>query len=177
MSDQKYLLLLIPMITAMIFIIEYSFQLSSYAHAERPSQSTSAICDGNSCYTTFCSDDKPCQTFSLDQPDEEVSVMQPDEEVSVMQPLEVTEKYVDATLEDCDDGLDNDLDGNVDVTDEECNATTTYSSPVPGQKTSQLDNYEFGRSAQDDGQKETSDHDGGDNKDNYNEQDDSEDNN
>jgi hypothetical protein len=95
---------------------------------------------------------------------------QPDEEVAVMQPVEVTEKYLDATLEDCEDGVDNDVDGKVDVTDEEC-------SPVQGQKTSLLDNY--GRSGQDDSKNESSDNDdGGDNKNDYSEQkEDSEDNN
>jgi hypothetical protein len=67
----------------------------------------------------------PCQTLSSDRPDEEVTVMQL---------VEVTEKYVDATLEECDDGLDNDIDGKADATDEECNASTTYSSPVRGQR-------------------------------------------
>jgi hypothetical protein len=186
MRDQKGLLLLIPMITAMLFIVDYSF-LFSYGYAERQSQSTNTICYGrdNSCYTTFCSDYHPCQTLSSNQPDEEATVMQPDEEATVMQPdeeatvmqpdeeatvmqpVEVTEEYVDATLEDCDDGLDNDVDGKVDVIDEECNVNP-----------SQLDNYGFGRSAQDDGQNESNDDDDGvDNKDEYNEQEESEDNN
>src|SRR5918999_2908178 len=158
MRDQKVLLLLIPTIAAMSFLVDYSF-LFSYGYAERQSQSTNTICYGsdNSCFTTFCSDDQPCQTLSSDQPDEEVAVMQPDEEVAVMQPdeevdvmqpdeevavmqpVEVTEKYVDATLEDCEDGVDNDIDGKVDAEDEECNASTSYISPVQEQKTSQLD--------------------------------------
>jgi hypothetical protein len=158
MRDQKDLLLLLPMIAAMFFLVDYSI-LFSNAYAERQSQTTNTICYGsdNSCYTTFCSNDQPCQTLSSDQPDEEVAVMQPDEEVAVMQPVEVTEKYVDATLEDCEDGVDNDVDGKVDVTDEEC-------SPVQGQKTSLLDNY--GRSGQDDSENESSE-----------QKDDSEDNN
>jgi hypothetical protein len=178
MRDQKDLLLLIPMIAVMFFLVVYTF-IFSYGYAERQSQSTSTICYGsdNSCYTTFCSDDQPCQTLPSDQSDEKVAVMQPDEEVAVMQPVEVTEKYVDATLEDCEDGVDNDVDGKVDAEDEECNASTSYISPVQGQKTSLLENY--GRSGQvDDGENDSSDDDdGGDDKNDYNEQeDDSEDN-
>jgi hypothetical protein len=171
------------MVTAMFFIGVYSFPFSSYASAERQSQSTNTICYGsaNSCYTTFCSDNQQCQTLSSDrpdeedtvmQPDEEDTVMQPDEEDTVMQPVEVTEKYVDATLEDCDDGQDNDVDGKVDDIDEECNASTSNRSPVQGLEPFQLDNY-----GHDDGQNERSDDGGGggDNKDEYNEQEDSED--
>ncbi len=172
MRDQKDLLLLIPTIAVMFFLVDYSF-IFSYGYAERQSQSTNTICYGsaNSCYTTFCSDEQPCQTLSSDQPDEEVAVMQPDEEVAVMQPVEVTEKYVDATLEDCEDGVDNDVDGKVDVEDEECNASTSYISPVQGQKTSLLDNY--GQSGQADSENDSSDDDdGGDDKNDYNEQED-----
>jgi hypothetical protein len=141
MRDQKDLLLLASVIAAMFFIGVYSFPFSSYASAERQSQSTNTICNGsaNSCYTTICSDNQQCQTLSSDRPDEEGTVMQPDEEDTVMQPdeedtvmqpdeedtvmqlVEVTEKYIDATLEDCDDGQDNDVDGKVDDIDEECN--------------------------------------------------------
>ncbi len=123
--------------------------------------------------------DRPDEEDTVMQPDEEDTVMQPDEEDTVMQPVEVTEKYVDATLEDCDDGQDNDVDGKVDDIDEECNASTSYSSPVQGLEPIPLDNYGFRQSAQDDGQNERSDDndDGGDNKDEYNEQEDSEDNN
>src|SRR5918999_2152721 len=180
MRDQNDLLLLIPTIAVIIFLVDYSF-LFSYGYAERQSQSTNTICygDANSCYTTFCSDDQPCQTLPLDQPDEEVAVMQPDEEVAVMQPdeevavmqpVEVTEKYVDATLEDCEDGVDNDIDGKVDAEDEECNASTSYISPVQGQKTSLLDNYV--KSGQVDSENDSSndDDDGGDDKNDYNEQ-------
>jgi hypothetical protein len=186
MRDQKDLLLLIPTIAVMFFLVDYSF-LFSYGYAERQSQSTNTICYGsaNSCYTTFCSDDQPCQTLSSDQPDEEVAVMQPDEEVAVMQPdeevavmqpVEVTEKYVGATLEDCEDGVDNDVDGKVDVEDEECNASTSSISPVQGQKTSLLDNY--GRSGQVDSENDSSDDDdGGDDKNDYNEQEDDSDDN
>jgi hypothetical protein len=199
MRDQKALLLLIPTIAAMFVLVNYSF-LFSYGYAERQSQSTNTICYGSdsSCYTTFCSDDQPCQTLSSDQPDDEVevavmqpddevavmqpddevevAVMQPDDEVAVMQPVEVTEKYVDATLEDCEDGVDNDVDGKVDVEDEECNASTSYISPVQGQKTSLLDNY--GRSGQVDSEKDSSDDgDGGDDKNDYNEQEDDSENN
>ncbi len=192
MRDQKDLLLLLPMIAAMFFLVDYSI-LFSNAYAERQSQTTNTICYGsdNSCYTTFCSNDQPCQTLSSDQPDEEVAVMQPDEEVAVMQPdeevavmqpdeevavmqpVEVTEEYVNATLEDCEDDVDNDVDGKVDVEDEECNAST---SPLQGQKTSLLDNY--GRSGQVDSENDSNDDDdGGDDKNDYNEQDDdSEDN-
>ena len=177
MRERKDLLLLIPTIAAILFLVNYSF-LFSYGYAERQSQSTNTICYGNanSCYTTFCSDDQPCQTLSSDQPDEEVAVMQPDEEVDVMQPVEVTEKYVDATLEDCEDSVDNDVDGKVDAEDEECNASTSYISPAQGQKTSLLDNY--GQSGQVDSENDSSDDDdGGDDKNAYNEQqEDSEDN-
>jgi hypothetical protein len=119
---------------------------------------------------------QPDEEVTVMQPDEEVTVMQPDEEVTVMQPVEVTEKYVDATLEDCEDGVDNDVDGKVDAEDEECNASTSYISPGQGQKTSLLDNY--GRSGQVDSENDSSnDDDGGDDKDDYNEQeDDSKDN-
>src|SRR5918999_1833861 len=128
MRNQKDLLLLLPMIAAIFFLVDYSF-LFSNAYAEPQSQTTNTICyvSDNSCYTTFCSNDQPCQTLSSDQPDEEVAVMQP---------VEVTEKYLDATLEDCEDGVDNDVDGKVDVTDEECNASTSHISPVQEQKTS-----------------------------------------
>src|SRR5918999_1520195 len=138
MRNQKDLLLLLPMIAAIFFLVDYSF-LFSNAYAEPQSQTTNTICyvSDNSCYTTFCSNDQPCQTLPSDQPDEEVAVMQP---------VEVTEKYVDATLEDCEDGVDNDVDGKVDAEDEECNASTSHISPVQGQKTSLLENY--GRSGQ-----------------------------
>jgi hypothetical protein len=185
MRDRKDLLLLIPTIAAILFLVNYSF-LFSYGYAERQSQSTNTICYGNanSCYTTFCSDDQPCQTLSSDQPDEEVAVMQPDEEVAVMQPdeevavmqpVEVTEKYIDATLEDCEDSVDNDVDGKVDAEDEECNTSTSYISPVQGQKKSLLDNY--GQSGHVDSENDSSDDDDrGDDKNDYNEQeDDSED--
>ena len=168
MRDRKDLLLLIPTIAAILFLVNYSF-LFSYGYAERQSQSTNTICYGNanSCYTTFCSDDQPCQTLSSDQPDEEVAVMQP---------VEVTEKYVDATLEDCEDSVDNDVDGKVDAEDEECNASTSYISPVQGQKKSLWDNY--GQSGQVDSENDSSDDgDRGDDKNDYNEQEDgSEDN-
>jgi hypothetical protein len=172
MRDRKDLLLLIPTIAAILFLVNYSF-LFSYGYAERQSQSTNTICYGNtnSCYTTFCSDDQPCQTLSSDQPDEEVGVMQPDEEVGVMQPVEVTDKYVDATLEDCEDSVDNDVDGKVDAEDEECNASTSYISPVQEQKKSLLDNY--GQSGQVDSENDSSDDDDrGDDKNDYNEQED-----
>jgi hypothetical protein len=168
MKDQKDLLLLIPTIAVIFFLVDYSF-LFSYGYAERQAQSTNTVCYGsaNSCYTTFCSDDQQCQTLSSDQPDEEVAVMQP---------VEVTEKYVDATLEDCEDGVDNDVDGKVDAEDEECNASASYISPVQGQKTSLLDNYR--QSGQVDSENDSNDDDGagGDDKTDYNEQeDDSED--
>jgi hypothetical protein len=167
MRDQKDLLLLIPTIAVIFFLVGYSF-LFSYGYAERQSQSTNTICYGsaNSCYTTFCSDDQPCQTLSSDQPDEEVAVMQP---------VEVTDMYVDATLEDCEDGVDNDVDGKVDAEDEECNASTSYISPVQGQKTSLLDNYR--QPGQDNSENDSNGEGGGDDKNDYNEQeDDSEDN-
>ena len=169
MRDQKDLLLLASMITAMFFIGVYSFPFSSYASAERQSQSTNTICYGsaNSCYTTVCLDNQQCQTLSSDRPDEEDAAMQPDKEDAAMQPVEVTEKYVEATLEDCDNGQDNDIDGKVDDIDKECNASTSYISPVQGLERFQLDNYGFGQSAHDDGQNERSDDydDGGDIKD------------
>jgi hypothetical protein len=118
---------------------------------------------------------QPDEEVAVMQPDEEVAVMQPDEEVAVMQPVEVTEKYVDATLEHCEDGVDNDVDGKVDLEDEECNASTSSISPVQGQKTSLLDNY--GRSGQDSENDSSDDDDEGDDKNDYNEQEDeSEDN-
>jgi hypothetical protein len=123
------------------------------------------------------SSDQPDEEVAVMQPDEEVAVMQPDEEVAVMQPVEVTEKYIEATLEDCEDGIDNDVDGKVDAADEECNAGTSYISPVQGKETSLPDNY--GRSSQVDGEDDSSDDDddGGDDKNDYNEQeDDSKDN-
>jgi hypothetical protein len=178
MRDQKDLLLIIPTIAVMFFLLDYGF-LFSYGYAERQSQSTNTICYGsaNSCYTTFCSDEQPCQTLSSDQPEKEVAVMQPDEEVAVMQqPVEVTDKYVDATLEDCEDGVDNDVDGKMDAEDEECSARTSFIPPVQGQKTSLLDDYE--QSGQVDSENDSNDDDDGDdNKNDYNEhQDDSEDN-
>jgi hypothetical protein len=121
------------------------------------------------------SSDQPDGEVAVMQPDEEVAVMQPDEEVAVMQPVEVTERYVDATLEDCEDGVDNDVDGKVDAEDEECNTSTSYISPVQGQKTSLLDNYR--QPGQDNSENDSNDEDGGDDKNDYNEQeDDSEDN-
>jgi hypothetical protein len=179
MRDQKDLLLLIATMAVIFFLVDYG-SLFSYGNAERQSQSTNTICYGsaNSYYTTFCSDDQPCQILSSDQPDEEIAVMQQEKELAVMQQVEVTDKYIDATLEDCEDGVDNDVDGRVGAEDEECNASTSYISPVQGQKTSLLDNY--GQSGQVDSVNDSShddEYDGGDDKNDYSEQeDDKEDN-
>jgi hypothetical protein len=147
MRYRTELLLLIPAISAIFFITDYNSFFDSSAQAQRQSQSTATICDDGSCFTTTCSNDQPCQTFSSNQPSfvkpaqeatttmlpvEEIPVMQSAEEATVMQPTDdVTEQYIEVPVEFCDDGLDNDVDGKV---DEECGAATFSSAPpVQGQ--------------------------------------------
>jgi hypothetical protein len=149
MRYRRELLLLIPAISAIFFITDYSVFFASSAQAQRQSQSATSVCNGNggSCFTTLCSNDQPCQTFSSNQPSfvqpsqevtttmrpvEEIPIMQSAEEATVMQPAdEVTEQHIEVSVEFCDDGLDNDDDGKV---DEECGAATFSSAPpVQGQ--------------------------------------------
>jgi hypothetical protein len=147
MRYRTELLLLIPAISAIFFITDYNSFFDSSAQAQRQSQSTATVCDDGSCFTTICSNDQPCQTFSSNQPSfvkpaqeatttmlpvEEIPVMQSAEEATVMQPTDdVTEQYIEVPVEFCDDGLDNDVDGKV---DEECGAATFSSAPpVQGQ--------------------------------------------
>ena len=170
------MLLLIPTITAIFFITDYNVFFDSNVQAERQSQSTNTVCNGeqDSCFTTFCSNDQPCQTFpsnqlpSIVQPVEEATVTQPVEEATVTQPVEVSQEYIEATLEVCDDGQDNDVDGKVDTQDEECNATSSSApSPIQGQSMSenqkegeddkqQSDNDKFERPSQEDREEKTS---------------------
>lgn len=136
----KALLLLIPVISAAIFLTGHI----AFASAEQSiSESTSIECTGGSCYKVSCINDQ-CQTFSYSQPSSEqlageatTTIMQPAEEAptmrsadetSDMQPIDdATEQYIEVSVEFCDDGLDNDDDGKV---DEECGATT-FSSASP----------------------------------------------
>lgn len=155
MRHRRELLLLIPAISATFFIADYNVFFTSSAEAQRQSQSTTSVCNGNggSCFTTVCSNDQPCQTFSSNQPsfvqpaqeattamqpDEEIPSMQSDEQATVMQPIdEVTEQYREVPVEFCGDGLDNDDDSKV---DEECGATTFSSaSPIQGQPNDRLE--------------------------------------
>ena len=152
MKYRRELLLLIPTIASIFFITDYNVFFGSNVQAQGQSQSTTSACNGDSCFTTVCSNNQPCKTFSSNQlsivqpaeeltmqPAEEIpnmqtfdetTVIQPAEETIVMQPVE----YIESTLEVCDDGLDNDNDGKVDNKDEECEATTFSSaSPIQGQ--------------------------------------------
>ena len=151
MKYRRELLWLIPTIASIFFITDYNVFFGSNVHAQ---QSTTSVCNGDSCFTTVCSNNQPCKTFSSDQPSivqpaeeattmqpaeeipimqtfDETTVIQPAEETIVMQPVEVTKQ---STLEVCDDGLDNDNNGKVDNKDEECEATKFSSaSPIQGQ--------------------------------------------
>jgi hypothetical protein len=199
MRYRRDVLLLVPTITAIFFITDYNVFFDSNVQAERQSQSTNTVCNGeqDSCFTTFCSNDQPCQTFpsnqlpSIVQPAEEATVMQPAEEATVMQPAEVSQKYIEATLEVCDDGQDNDVDGKVDTQDEECNATSS-SSPSPIQEQSmsedqnqkegeddkqQSDNDNFERPSQEDREESGEDDEGEKDEDDNNEQQDENDDN
>jgi hypothetical protein len=157
MRYRRDVLWLVPTITAIFFITDYNVLFDSNVQAERQSQSTNTVCNGeqDSCFTTFCSNDQPCQTFpsnqlpseeaTVMQPAEEATVMQPAEEATVMQPVEVSQEYIEATLEVCDDGQDNDVDGKVDSQDEECNATSPSSpSPIQEQSMSEDQNQKEG---------------------------------
>ena len=153
MKYRRELLLLIPTIASIFFITDYNVFFGSNVQAQGQSQSTTSACNGDSCFTTVCSNNQPCKTFSSNQlsivqPAEEATTMQPAEEIpnmqtfdetTVIQPAEETivmqpVEYIESTLEVCDDGLDNDNDGKVDNKDEECEATTFSSaSPIQGQ--------------------------------------------
>jgi hypothetical protein len=217
MRYRRDVLLLVSTITAIFFITDYNVLFDSNVQAERQSQSTNTVCNGeqDSCFTTFCSNDQPCQTFpsnqlpSIVQPAEEATVMQPAEEATVMQPaegatvmqpaeeatvmqpVEVSQKYIEATLEVCDDGQDNDVDGKVDTQDEECNATSS-SSPSPIQEQSmsedqnqkegeddkqQSDNDKFEQPSQEDREESGEDDEGEKDEDDNNEQQDENDDN
>jgi hypothetical protein len=150
MKYRRELLLLIPTIASIFFITDYNVFFGSNVQAQGQSQSTNSVCNGDSCFTTVCSNNQPCKTFSSNQPSivqpaEEATTMQPAEEIpnmqtfdetTVIQPAEETivmqpVEYIESTLEVCDDGLDNDNDGKVDNKDEECEATTLSSaSPI-----------------------------------------------
>jgi hypothetical protein len=197
MRYRRDVLLLIPTITAIFFITDYNVFFDSNVQAERQSQSTNTVCNGeqDSCFTTFCSNDQPCQTFpsnqlpSIVQPVEEAAITQPVEEAAVTQPVEVSQEYIEATLEVCDDGQDNDVDGKVDTQDEECNATSSSApSPIQGQSMSenqkegeddkqQSDNDKFERPSQED-REESGEYDEGekDEDDNNEQQDENDDN-
>jgi hypothetical protein len=217
MRYRRDVLLLVSTITAIFFITDYNVLFDSNVQAERQSQSTNTVCNGeqDSCFTTFCSNDQPCQTFpsnqlpsivqpaeeatvmqpaeeaTVMQPAEEATVMQPAEEATVMQPAEVSQKYIEATLEVCDDGQDNDVDGKVDTQDEECNATSS-SSPSPIQEQSmsedqnqkegeddkqQSDNDKFEQPSQEDREESGEDDEGEKDEDDNNEQQDENDDN
>jgi hypothetical protein len=153
MKYRRELLLLIPIIASIFFITDYNVFFGSNVQAQRQSQSTTSVCNGDSCFTTVCSNNQPCKTFSSNQPSivqpaEEATTMQPAEEIPIMQTFDETTviqpaeetivmqpvDYIESTLEVCDDGLDNDNDGKVDNKDEECEATTFSSaSPIQGQ--------------------------------------------
>ena len=145
--------MLIPTIASIFFITDYNVFFGSNVQAQGQSQSTTSVCNGDSCFTTVCSNNQPCKTFSSNQPSivqpaEEATTMQPAEEIPIMQTFDETTviqpaeetivmqpvEYIESTLEVCDDGLDNDNDGKVDNKDEECEATTFSSaSPIQGQ--------------------------------------------
>jgi hypothetical protein len=85
------------MMATIFFVTGNNIFLGNYIHAEPQSQTISNVCNGDNypCYTTFCSGDLPCQTFSCYQPSvmqpvDETSVMQPVDETSVMQPVDET---------------------------------------------------------------------------------------
>jgi hypothetical protein len=206
MRYRRDVLLLMPTIAAIFFITDYNVFFDSNVQAERQSQSTNTVCNGeqDSCFTTFCSNDQPCQTFpsnqlssivqpaeeaTVMQPAEEATVMQPAEEATVMQPVEVSQEYIEATLEVCDDGQDNDVDGKVDTQDEECNATPSSSpSPIQGQSMSedkkegeddkqQSDNDKFEQTSQEDREESGEDDEGEKDEDDNNEQQDKNDDN
>jgi hypothetical protein len=206
MRYRRDVLLLIPTITAIFFITDYNVFFDSNVQAERQSQSTNTVCNGeqDSCFTTFCSNDQPCQTFpsnqlpsivqpveeaTVTQPVEEATVTQPVEEATVTQPVEVSQEYIEATLEVCDDGQDNDVDGKVDTQDEECNATSSSApSPIQGQSMSenqkegeddkqQSDNDKFERPSQEDREESGEDDEGEKDEDDNNEQQDENDDN
>jgi hypothetical protein len=197
MRYRRDVLLLIATITAIFFITDYNVFFDSNVQAERQSQSTNTVCNGeqDSCFTTFCSNDQPCQTFpsnqlpSIVQPVEEATVTQPVEEATVTQPVEVSQEYIEATLEVCDDGQDNDVDGKVDTQDEECNATASSApSPIQGQSMSenqkegeddkqQSDNDKFERPSQEDREESGEDDEGEKDEDDNNEQQDENDDN
>jgi hypothetical protein len=153
MKYRRELLLLIPTIASIFFITDYNVFFGSNVQAQGQSQSTTSVCNGDSCFTTVCSNNQPCKTFSSNQPSivqpaEEATTMQPAEEIPIMQTFDKTTviqpaeetivmqpvEYIESTLEVCDDGLDNDNDSKVDNKDEECEATTFSSaSPIQGQ--------------------------------------------
>ena len=188
MSYRRDVLLLVPTITAIFFITDYNVFFDSNVQAERQSQSTNTVCNGeqDSCFTTFCSNDQPCQTFPSNQLP---SIVQPVEEATVTQPVEVSQEYIEATLEVCDDGQDNDVDGKVDTQDEECNATSSSTpSPIPEQSMSedqkegeddkqQSDNDKFEPPSQEDREESGEDDEGQKDEDDNNEQQDENDDN
>ena len=188
MRYRRDVLLLVPTITAIFFITDYNVFFDSNVQAERQSQSTNTVCNGeqDSCFTTFCSNDQPCQTFPSNQLP---SIVKPVEEATVTQLVEVSQEYIEATLEVCDDGQDNDVDGKVDTQDEECNATSSSApSPIQGQSMSenqkegeddkqQSDNDKFERPSQEDREESGEDDEGGKNEDDNTEQQDENDDN
>jgi hypothetical protein len=205
MRYRRDVLLLMPTIAAIFFITDYNVFFDSNVQAERQSQSTNTVCNGeqDSCFTTFCSNDQPCQTFpsnqlssivqpveeaTVTQPVEEATVTQPVEEATVTQPVDVSQEYIEATLEVCDDDQDNDIDGKVDTQDEECNAASSSSpSPIQGPMSEdqnegednkqQSDNDKFERPSQEDREESGEDDDGEKDEDNNNEQQDENDDN
>jgi hypothetical protein len=86
MGYRRELLLLMPALASIFFIIDSNVFLSSNVQAQRQSQSTTSVCNGDtgSCFTTICPNDQPCQTFSSDQPFFE----QPAKDPVTMQPVE-----------------------------------------------------------------------------------------
>jgi hypothetical protein len=84
MKYRRELLLLIPTIASIFFITDYNVFFGSNVQAQGQSQSTSSVCNGDSCFTTVCSNNQPCKTFSSNQP----SIVQPAEEATTMQPAE-----------------------------------------------------------------------------------------
>src|SRR5918999_1069889 len=85
MGYRRELLFLIPALASIFFIIDSNFFLSSNVQAQRQSQSTTNACNGDtdSCLTTICSNDQPCQTFPSDQP----TFVQPARDAATMQPV------------------------------------------------------------------------------------------
>lgn len=109
--------------TAIVFVAMGSAFSASSIEAERQSQTTTNVCNGDddSCYTTICSDDQPCYSFPSNEP----SPMQPAEETTIMEPVEET-----TIMEPVDDELEGDEEDTFRVDDSQ-----NYLNPVSEEDT------------------------------------------